>query len=78
MFVFNDNFNAADFKPEALIIWWILNLIASHSFISQFSEFLGYILQESNLEKYMKIDLCFKILSIVIEIDELHHIKNRE
>jgi len=26
----------------------------------------------------MKIDLCFKILNIVIEIDELHHIKNRE
>lgn len=44
MFVFNDNFDAADFKPEALIIWWILNLIASNSFISQFSEFLGYIL----------------------------------
>jgi hypothetical protein len=78
MFVFNDNFDAANFKPEALIIWWILHLITLHPFISQFSELLGYILQESNLEKYMKIDLCFKILNIVIEIDELHHIKNRE
>lgn len=44
MIVFTDDFNAESFKPEALIIWWILNLVSLNSFMLQFHNLCSFIL----------------------------------
>jgi hypothetical protein len=67
-------------NKEALIIWWLLNLLKKNTILVDNGIYLLHTLQnklETNIlrsNENMRYDLCFKYIKLYIEINEDYHL----